>query len=281
MTAIKLDGKATALEIRQEIASGVSDLDRAPGLATVLVGDDPGSAVYVRNKHKACESVGIHSVDVRLPSDTSQGRLIDEIAKLNADPAVDAFIVQLPLPAGLDDQAALEAIDPDKDGDGLHPVNLGRLVLQQPGPRPATPLGIHALGERFGVNWSGAEVAIVGRGVTVGRPLGLLLTTKGVDSTVTLLHSRSVDVAAHTRRADVVVVAVGIAGYLTADMIAPGAAVFDVGISRTDTGIAGDVASEVADVAGKLAPVPGGVGPMTIAMLLRNTLEAARAAQEG
>lgn len=274
MAAQKLDGKATAQAIRTEIAGEVSGLPRAPGLATILVGDDPGSAVYVRNKHRACEEVGFHSVDTRLPADATQDDVLGEIAALNADASIDAFIVQLPLPAGLDAQAALEAVDPAKDGDGLHPVNLGRLVLGEPGPLPATPLGIMELGERHGVKWSGAHVAILGRGTTVGRPLGLLLTLKGVDSTVTLMHSRTIDPGAHTRQADVVVVAVGSAGFLTADMVKPGAVVFDVGISRTEDGIAGDVDPAVAETAGRLAPVPGGVGPMTIAMLLKNTLQA-------
>ncbi len=279
MTAEKLDGKTTAAEIRAEIAAAVEDLGRPPGLATVLVGDDAGSAVYVRNKHRACDEVGFVSIDRRFPADLSQDDLLGEIAELNAAPEIDAFIVQLPLPAGLDERAGLAAVSPEKDGDGLHPFNLGRLVLGDPGPLPATPLGILELGERFGVKWSGAEVVVIGRGTTVGRPLGLLLTLKGIDATVTLTHSRSRDLAAHTRRAEVIVSAVGVPGMLTADMVSDGAVVFDVGISRTDDGIAGDVAPEVAEVASKLAPVPGGVGPMTIAMLLKNTLEAAQRSQ--
>lgn len=281
MSAQLLDGKATAAEIRAEIAAAASALGRPPGLGTILVGDDAGSAVYVRNKHRACAEVGFHSVDRRLAGDLSQQALLDEIASLNADPAVDAFLIQLPLPAHLDERAALEAVTPGKDGDGLHPVNLGRLVLGEPAVLPCTPNGILTLGERYGIEWSGAHVCVVGRGTTVGRPLGLLLTLKGVDATVTLCHSRTPDLAAECRRADVVVAATGRVGLVTAGMVRRGAGVFDVGISRTEAGIAGDVAPEVAEVAGKLAPVPGGVGPMTIAMLLRNTLDLSRANQSG
>lgn len=273
MSASKLDGKATAAEIRAEVAVAAARLPRPPGLGTILVGDDPGSAVYVRNKHRACEAAGFHSVDRRLPDGTSQVELLEVIAALNADPGVDAFLVQLPLPGHLDERAALEAVAPAKDGDGLHPVNLGRLVLGEPSVEPCTPKAIVTLGRRYGIEWAGARVCVVGRGTTVGRPLGLLLTLKGVDATVTMCHSRTPDLAAECRRADVVVAATGRAGLLTADMVRPGAAVFDVGISRTETGIAGDVAPEVVDVAGWIAPVPGGVGPMTIAMLLQNTLE--------
>lgn len=276
MSAGILDGKATAAAIRAEIAAAASALDRAPGLGTLLVGDDPGSAVYVRNKHKVCADAGFHSVDRRLPAGASQADVLAAIDDLNADPAVDAFLVQLPLPAGLDERVALEAVDPGKDGDGLHPVNLGRLVLGEPAVLPCTPKGIVVLGERFGIEWAGAHVCVVGRGTTVGRPLGLLLTLKGVDATVTTCHSRTPDLGAECRRADVVVAATGRAGLVTADMVRPGAAVFDVGISRTEAGIAGDVAPGVADVAGWIAPVPGGVGPMTIAMLLQNTLELSR-----
>lgn len=280
MSATKLDGKATAAEIRAEIAAAAARLARPPGLGTILVGDDPGSAVYVRNKHRACEEAGFRSVDRRLPAGTTHQELLDEIAALNADARVDAFLVQLPLPGGLDERAALEAVAPGKDGDGLHPVNLGRLVLGDPVVEPCTPKAIVTLGRRYGIGWSGAHVCVVGRGTTVGRPLGLLLTLKGVDATVTMCHSRTPDLGAECRRADVVVAATGRAGLLTADMVRPGAAVFDVGISRTDTGIAGDVAPEVSDVAGYLAPVPGGVGPMTIAMLLQNTLELSQRNQD-
>lgn len=280
MTAEILDGKATAAAIRAEIADAASKLGRPPGLATLLVGDDAGSAIYVRNKHRACGEVGFRSVERCLPASTTQRELHAVIDELNSDDAIDGFIVQLPLPAGLDASAALEAVDPAKDADGLHPMNLGRLVLGEPGPLPCTPKGILTLGSRFGVEWQGAEVVVLGRGTTVGRPLGLLLTLKGVDATVTLCHSRTRDLAVHTRLADVVIVAAGQPGLLTADMVRPGAAIFDVGISRTQDGIAGDVAPDVRDVAGWVAPVPGGVGPMTIAMLLANTLDAARRNQQ-
>jgi methylenetetrahydrofolate dehydrogenase (NADP+)/methenyltetrahydrofolate cyclohydrolase len=276
VSAVIMDGKATAATIRAELAEAASALARPPGLATVLVGDDPGSAVYVRNKHRACDEAGFHSVDERLPADASADDVLSVIARCNADPTIDGYIVQLPLPDGLDAHAALAAIDPAKDADGLHPVNLGRLVLGEAAPQPCTPLGIVELGRRHGVEWAGAEVVVVGRGTTVGRPFGLLASAKGVDATVTLTHSRTRDLAAVTRRADVVVVAIGSPHFLTADMVRPGATVFDVGISRTDDGIAGDVHPDVADVAGRLAPVPGGVGPMTIAMLLANTLRAAQ-----
>lgn len=281
MSARILDGKLTAGEVRAEVARAAAQLARPPGLGTILVGDDPGSAVYVRNKHKACAEAGFHSVDRRLPGTASQADVLAAIADLNADDSVDAFLVQLPLPAGLDERTALEAVDPGKDGDGLHPVNLGRLVLGEPSVKPCTPKGIVVLGERFGIDWSGAHVCVVGRGTTVGRPLGLLLTLKGVDATVTMCHSRTPDLASECRRADVIVVATGRAGLLSADMVRPGAAVFDVGISRTEAGIAGDVGPDVADVAGWIAPVPGGVGPMTIAMLLQNTLELSRRNQAG
>lgn len=276
MSAVLLDGRATAAAIREEIAGEVKVRDRSPGLATLLVGDDPGSQSYVVGKHRACEEVGFASLDRRLPGTASQAEVLDEIAALNANPDVDAFIVQLPLPAGLDEQAALEAVDPAKDADGLHPVNLGRLVLGKPVVAPCTPAGIVELGERFGVVWAGAHVVIVGRGTTAGRPLGLLLTLKGVDATVTSCHSRTRDLAAHTRAADVVVMAAGSPHLLTPDMVKPGATVFDVGISRTEEGRFGDVHPDVADVAGRLAPTIGGVGPMTVAMLLRNTLRAAQ-----
>ena len=277
MTATILDGRETAATIRAELAKRVAAMDVVPGLATLLVGDDPGSAAYVRQKHKACAEVGIHSEPVELPATASQADVETAIDRLNADPAIHGFIVQLPLPRGLDSGRALERIDPDKDADGLHPVNLGRLVLQEPGPLPCTPRGCVELLTRYGVPIEGAEVCVVGRGVTVGRPLGLLLTRKGAggNATVTLCHTGTRDVAAHTRRADIVVAAVGVPGLLTADMVKPGAAVLDVGITRTDAGLVGDVDPGVREVAGWLAPSPGGVGPMTVAMLLQGVVEAA------
>ncbi|HEY7144077.1 MAG TPA: bifunctional methylenetetrahydrofolate dehydrogenase/methenyltetrahydrofolate cyclohydrolase [Streptosporangiaceae bacterium] len=282
MTATILDGKQAAAAIRADIASRVAELARSgapPGLGTVLVGDDPGSRAYVNAKHWDCAQVGIISIRRDLPADASQQQLLETVAELNADPACTGFIVQLPLPAGLDPQPVLELMDPTKDADGLHPVNLGRLVLGQPGPLPATPRGIVELLGRYGVPVAGADVTVIGRGITVGRTLGLLLTRRSENATVTLCHTGTKDLAAHTRRADIVVVAAGKPGLLTADMIAPGAAVLDVGITRTEAGLVGDVDPGVAGVAGYLAPMPGGVGPMTRAMLLANVVEAAEAAR--
>jgi methylenetetrahydrofolate dehydrogenase (NADP+)/methenyltetrahydrofolate cyclohydrolase len=244
----------------------------------VLVGDDPGSRVYVNAKHRDCAQVGIVSIRRDLPADAGQQQVQDAVAELNDDPACTGFIVQLPLPAGLDPQPVLELMDPAKDADGLHPVNLGRLVLSQPGPLPCTPHAIVELLRRFDVPIAGADVTVIGRGITVGRALGLLLTRRSENATVTQCHTGTKDLAAHTRRADIVVVAAGKPGLLTPDMVRPGAAVLDVGITRTDAGLVGDVDPAVAGVAGALAPMPGGVGPMTRAMLLANVVEAAEAA---
>lgn len=278
MTAIILDGKATAAAIKGELREEVSALRErgiVPGLGTVLVGDDPGSHSYVAGKHRDCSEVGITSIRVDLPGDASQEQVFAEIDRLNADPTCTGYIVQLPLPKGIDQQAALERIDPDKDADGLHPVNLGRLVLGAPGALPCTPRGIVELLRRYDVEIAGAQVCIIGRGVTVGRPLGLLLTRRSENATVTLCHTGTRDLAAQTRNADIVVAAAGVPGLITADMVKPGAAVLDVGITRTDAGLVGDVSPEVAQVAGYVAPMPGGVGPMTRAMLLKNVVEAA------
>jgi methylenetetrahydrofolate dehydrogenase (NADP+)/methenyltetrahydrofolate cyclohydrolase len=278
MTAIILDGKATAAEIRAELTERVAKLAQAgitPGLGTVLVGEDPGSRSYVNGKHRDCAQVGILSIRRDLPADASQQQVEDAVAELNADPACTGYIVQLPLPAGLDPQPVLALIDPAKDADGLQPVNLGKLVLGEPGPLPCTPHGIVELLRRFDVPIAGAEVTVIGRGITVGRSLGILLTRKSENATVTLCHTGTRDLAAHTRSADIVVVAAGTPGLLRPDMVRPGAAVLDVGISRTDAGLAGDVDPAVAEVAGYLAPMPGGVGPMTRAMLLANVVEAA------
>lgn len=278
MSATILDGKATAAAVKAELAQRVAALAAAgvrPGLGTVLVGDDPGSHSYVRGKHRDCEEVGIASIRVDLPAAASESDVLAEVASLNADPACTGYIVQLPLPAGLDANAVLEAMDPAKDADGLHPVNLGRLVLGSPAPLPCTPRGIVELLRRHDVPIDGAEVVIIGRGVTVGRPLGLLLTRRSENATVTLCHTGTRDLARHVGSADIVVAAAGVPGLITADMVQPGAAVLDVGITRTDEGLVGDVAREVAAVAGFLAPMPGGVGPMTRAMLLANVVEAA------
>ncbi len=278
MTATILDGKATAAAIREDLAKRVAMLalvGRPPGLGTILVGDDPGSRSYVNGKHRDCAQVGIESIRFDLPADASQQQVEDAVAELNADPGCTGYIVQLPLPAGLDAQRVLSLIDPAKDADGLHPANLGRLVLGEQGPLPCTPRGIVVLLRRYDVPIGGAEVTIVGRGITVGRALGLLLTRRTENATVTQCHTGTRDLAAHTRSADIVVVAAGRPGLLTADMVRPGAAVLDVGITRTEAGLVGDVDHKVAEVAGYLAPMPGGVGPMTRAMLLANVVEAA------
>ena len=278
MTAIILDGKATAAAIRAELSERVAKLRArgvVPGLATVLVGDDPGSAVYVAGKHKDSAEIGIASIRRDLPATASQQQVEDTVTELNADSECTGFIVQLPLPSGLRSQPVLELMDPAKDADGLHPMNLGRLVLGEPGPLPCTPLGIVELLRRYQVPIAGANVTVIGRGVTVGRPLGLLLTRKSENATVTLCHTGTADLAAHTRDADIVVAAAGRPGLITADMIRPGATVLDVGITRTDAGLRGDVDPGVAEVAGHLAKVPGGVGPMTRAMLLANVVSLA------
>ena len=281
VTAQILDGKATAAEIRTRLKERVAALRErgvVPGLGTVLVGDDPGSQAYVAGKHRDCAEVGIASIRRDLPATATQEDVEAAVAELNADPACTGYIVQLPLPKGLDEQRVLELIDPDKDADGLHPVNLGRLVLMQPGALPCTPHGIVELLRRFDVPIRGADVTVIGRGVTVGRALGLLLGRRTENATVTTCHTGTKNLAAHTRGADIVVVAAGVPGLVTADMIKPGAAVLDVGITRTDAGLAGDVDPGVREVAGWLAPMPGGVGPMTRAMLLANVVEAAEKA---
>jgi methylenetetrahydrofolate dehydrogenase (NADP+)/methenyltetrahydrofolate cyclohydrolase len=281
VVATTLDGKVTAAAIRAELTDRVAALaaaGRRPGLGTLLVGDDPGSRWYVAAKHSDCAQVGIASIQRELPAGAALEDVVAVVDELNADPACTGYIVQLPLPGGIDESVVLERIDPAKDADGLHPVNLGRLVLGVPGALPCTPLGIVELLRRFDVPLDGAEVVVVGRGITVGRPLGLLLTRRSENSTVTLCHTGTRDLAAHTRAADVVVAAAGVPGLITADMVKPGAAVLDVGVSRVDGRIAGDVAADVREVAGHVAPNPGGVGPMTRAMLLANVVLAAEQA---
>jgi len=280
VTATILDGKATAAAIKAELKERVAALAArgvVPGLGTVLVGDDPGSHAYVAGKHRDCAEVGIASLRRDLPASATQVDVETAIAELNADPECTGFIVQLPLPGGLDSAAALELVDPDKDADGLHPVNLGRLVLGVAAPLPCTPRGIVELLRRYEVPIAGAEVVVVGRGVTVGRPLALLLTRRSENATVTQCHTGTVDLAAHLERADIVVAAAGVPHLITPDLIKPGVAVLDVGITRTDAGLVGDVRPDVAEVAGWVAPMPGGVGPMTRAMLLSNVVEAAEA----
>ena len=285
MSATILDGKATAAAIKEELAARVKALVAsgrpAPGLGTILVGDDPASHTYVAGKHRDSAEVGIVSIRRDLPANATQAEVEEAVAELNADPSCTGYLVQLPLPAGLDEQRVLEQIDPDKDADGLHPVNLGRLVLGAPAPLPCTPRGIVELLRRYEVPIAGAEVVVIGRGTTVGRPLGLLLTRRSENATVTLCHTGTRDLAAHTRRADIIVAAAGVPGLVTPDMVRPGAAVVDVGVTRvgtTATGrakLAGDVDPAVAEVACFLAPMPGGVGPMTRAMLLANVVESA------
>jgi methylenetetrahydrofolate dehydrogenase (NADP+)/methenyltetrahydrofolate cyclohydrolase len=279
VTAQILDGKKTASAIKAELTGRVTTLREqgvVPGLATILVGDDPGSRWYVAGKHRDCAEVGINSIRVDLPADAPQAEVEEAISRLNEDPACTGYIVQLPLPGHMDENHVLGLIDPAKDADGLHPTNLGWLVLGKDAPLPCTPHGIVELLRRHEVPIAGADVCIVGRGVTVGRPLGLLLTRRSENATVTLCHTGTRDLARHTRAADVVVAAAGVTGIITADMVKPGAAVLDVGVSRDAEGkIAGDVAPDVYGVARWVSPNPGGVGPMTRAMLLANIVGAA------
>ncbi len=281
MTATILDGKASAAEVKADLKARVDVLlERGivPGLGTVLVGDDPGSQAYVAGKHRDCAEVGIASIRVDLPADASQETLDAEIERLNADPTVTGYIVQLPLPRHLDANRVLTLMDPAKDADGLHPTNLGRLVLGAPAPLPCTPRGIVALLRRYEVPIDGAEVVILGRGVTVGRPLGLLLTRRSENATVTLCHTGTRDLASHLRTADIIVAAAGVPHLVTAVDVKAGAAVLDVGITRTADGLVGDVAPDVREVAAFVAPMPGGVGLMTRAMLLANVVEMAESA---
>jgi methylenetetrahydrofolate dehydrogenase (NADP+)/methenyltetrahydrofolate cyclohydrolase len=278
VTAQVLDGKALAGQIRAALTERVAALAArgvVPGLGTVLVGDDPGSRAYVNGKHRDCAQVGIASIRRELPATATQAEVEAVVDELNADPACTGYLVQLPLPEGLDAERVLHRIDPDKDADGLHPLNLGKLVLGEPGPVPGTPEGIVVLLRSYGIPIAGADVTVIGRSIIVGRTLGLLLNRRSENATVTLCHTGTKDLAGHTRRADIVVAATGQPGLLTADMVKPGAVVVDVGITRTDAGLVGDVDPAVADVAGWLAPVPGGVGPMTRAMLLVKVVVAA------
>jgi len=288
MTAVRMDGVATAAAVRSELVGRIGALKARgihPGLGTLLVGSDPGSLSYVAGKHRDSLELGIESIRVDLPAEATADEVRAAIRDLNENPAVTGYIIQLPLPAGIDENAMLELMDPAKDADGLHPTNLGRLVLGVSGvldsPLPCTPAGLVEMLRRYDVPIAGKHVVVIGRGLTVGRPLGLLLTNKTVDATVTLTHSRTVDLAAEVRRADIVIAAVGVPGLVKPDWVKPGAAVLDVGITRVidhDTGTAkliGDVDPGVAEVAAFLSPVPGGVGPMTRAMLMVNVVAAA------
>lgn len=272
-----LDGKATATQIKSELKVLVSQMARKPGLGTLLVGNDPGSHSYVAGKHRDCAEVGITSIRVDLPASASEADVLAAIADLNNSPECTGYIVQLPVPQGISANKLLESIDPAKDADGLHPLNLGKLVIGQPAPLPCTPRGIVELLHRYGISTQGAEVVVMGRGLTVGRPLGLLLSRKGEDATVTITHTGTKDVLQHTKRADIIVAAIGTAHFLTAEMIKDGAVVLDVGITRTEAGLLGDVHPGVAEKAAFIAPMPGGVGPMTRAMLLTNVVEMAQA----
>ena len=280
---MKLDGTLYRNEIFEELQRDVATLKEhgiVPGLATVLVGDDPASHAYVNMKHRDCESIGVRSIRKDLPADVTQEQLLAVIDELNADPECTGYIVQLPLPKHLDENAVLEHIDPAKDADGLHPVNLGKLVLGEPAPLPCTPNGAIHLLRRFGVEIAGKEVVVIGRGVTVGRPIGLMLTRRSENATVTLCHTGTVDLAKHTREADIIIAAAGVPHMLTADMVKLGAAILDVGVSRKDGKLLGDVAPEVWDTAGFVSPNPGGVGPLTRAFLVRNVVKSALKALE-
>ena len=277
MTATILDGKALAATIKGQLAARVTSLKAngiAPGLGTVLVGDDPGSISYVAGKHRDCQEVGINSIRVDLKVDASQADVLAAIKDLNNAKECTGYIVQLPLPKGINTQVILESIDPAKDADGLHPINLGRLVSGFDAPLPCTPRGIVELINHYKIPLAGAEVVVIGRGLTVGRPLGLLLTRKQENATVTLTHTGTKDLLSHTKRADIVIAAIGSAHFLKASAVKEGAVVIDVGISRTSAGLLGDVDPGVMEVASFVAPMPGGVGPMTRAMLLQNVFEA-------
>lgn len=273
-----MDGKAVAAAVKEEVAETVAGLAYKPGLATILVGDDPGSHSYVRGKRRDAAAVGIESFHNEMAADVPQSSVESLVDTLNDNPEVDGILVQLPLPGDLDSEAIVQRIDPSKDADGLHPFNLGRLVLGEPGPRPCTPSGVMRILDHFGIEVSGQRAVVVGRSFLVGRPLALMMSEKGADATVSIAHSRTRDLADLTRQADILVAATGAPGLITAAHVKPGATVIDVGISRSDNGLIGDVDFDsVREVAGAITPVPGGVGPMTRAMLLVNTLTAAQA----
>ena len=276
MSAVILDGKALAASIKKDLTARTSALKasgKVPGLGTILVGDDPGSHSYVSGKHRDCKEVGITSLRVDLPASASQSDVLAAIKDLNSAAECTGYIVQLPLPQAINTQIILEAIDPAKDADGLHPMNLGRLVAGYDAPLPCTPRGIVALLNHYKINLNGAEVVVIGRGLTVGRPLGLLLSRRQENATVTLTHTGTKDLAFHTQRADIVVAAIGQSHFLKASMIKKGATLIDVGISRTADGLDGDICPSAYEVAGYVSPMPGGVGPMTRAMLLQNVVE--------
>lgn len=274
MTKI-LDGRSIASAIKTELKSDLAKLVTAPGLGTILVGSDPGSSAYVAGKHRDCAEVGIKSIRVELPGSATQEEVLAAVAKLNADSECTGFIVQLPLPEQIDTQKVLEAILPTKDADGLHPINLGRLVLNYPAPLPCTPQGIVELLERSGESWDGKNVVVIGRGTTVGRPLALLLTQRAINATVTTVHTGTHDLVEHTLRADIVIAALGRAHFLKREMVKPGVILIDVGLTRTTAGLVGDIDPDTYSVASAYSPVPGGVGPMTRALLLKNVVRLA------
>jgi methylenetetrahydrofolate dehydrogenase (NADP+)/methenyltetrahydrofolate cyclohydrolase len=276
MSAIILDGRATAAVIKDELRQVVSNMTKKPGLGTILVGDDAGSHSYVTGKHKDCAEVGINSIRIDLPATASQSDVAAAINDLNSSNECTGYIVQLPLPNGISANSILESVDPDKDADGLHPLNLGKLVLGARAPLPCTPRAILELLHRYSITTPGKEIVVIGRGLTVGRPLGLLLSQRGSDATVTTTHTKTKDLISHTRRADIVIAAIGSAHFLTSEMIKPGAVVLDVGITRTNSGLQGDVHPDIVKIASAFAPMPGGVGPMTRAMLLSNVVEMAQ-----
>lgn len=272
MTLI-LDGRSAAAEIKEALKEKIQSGSSSFGLGTILVGDDPGSHSYVAGKHRDCAEVGIKSIRIELPAKASESEILDAVAQLNSDSSCTGFIVQLPLPNGINAERILESVDPLKDADGLHPLNLGRLVLNQSAPLPCTPQAIIELLSRNGLSWEGKDVVVVGRGTTVGRPLSLLLSQKKFNATVTLTHTGTKNIEAHTRRADIVIAALGKAHFLRKEMIKPGAIVVDVGLTRVENKLLGDIHPDVYPITSAYSPVPGGVGPMTRAMLLKNLVE--------
>ena len=274
--ALILDGLTLAAQIKEKIAADIKKLPKVPGLGTILVGKDSASTTYVAGKHKDCAEVGINSIKIELAENSSEAQILQAVAQLNENESCTGFIVQLPLPNGVSAQRVLEAVKPEKDADGLHPINLGRLILNQNGIKPCTPLAIIEMAIANGISWDGKEVVIIGRGTTVGRPLSMLLTSKALNSTVTVVHTGTKNIGEVIKRGDIVVAAIGVPHFLKREMVKPGATVIDVGLTRTESGLKGDVAPEVAEVAGAMSPVPGGVGPMTRAMLLQNLIDLAK-----
>lgn len=271
-----LDGRAISAQIKAELRARLANLGKTPGLGTILVGADPASKTYVAGKHRDCGEVGIKSIQIELPATATEAEVLAAVHSLNGDPECTGFIVQLPLPSHINAQRVLEAIDPAKDADGLHPLNLGRLVLNQPAPLPCTPLGIVELITRSNLSWKGKEVVVIGRGATVGRPLSLLLSQRNIDATVTTVHTGTRDIAAHAKRAEILIAAIGSAHFVTPELVRPGAILIDVGLTRTDSGLLGDISPDAYKLAAAYSPVPGGVGPMTRALLLKNVIELAQ-----